>query len=260
MIKEETRFAASGVMEGMTSVSALFAGKEAGVNDRPVFEIWFDAAKEKKKSRELAFLRAKCQQWSIPLSLVSAEKINQITVGNTHGGVVAICGDRTLLSPTADGLPKNGFLAFIEGIEDPYNFGYALRSLYAAGCDGIFVGTRNWLSAAGVVARASAGASEALPVFGGDAHAALLTAKKAGYRIITAGIRNSVEFHTANLKKPLVLVVGGEKRGISAEIMALSDENVRIDYGRDFRGSLSAAAAATVLGFEILHQNGEKKA
>ena len=53
----------------------------------------------------------------------------------------------------------------------------------------------------------------------------------------------------------LVLVVGGEKRGVSREVMALCDQTVRIDYGREFRGSLSAASAATVLGFEVLHQN-----
>ena len=61
--------------------------------------------------------------------------------------------------------------------------------------------------------------------------------------------------YEADLKKPLLLVVGGEKRGISAEMLALADRVVRIDYGREFRGSLSAASAATVMAFEILRQN-----
>ena len=76
-----------------------------------------------------------------------------------------------------------------------------------------------------------------------------------GYRVAVAGIRNAVGLYEADLKKPLVLVVGGEKRGVSAEIAALSDLTVRIGYGRPFRGSLSAASAATVLAFEILRQN-----
>ena len=58
-----------------------------------------------------------------------------------------------------------------------------------------------------------------------------------------------------NLQKPILLVVGGEKRGISSEMLAEADQIVRIDYGRDFRGSLSAASAATVMAFEILRQN-----
>ena len=255
MIKEEKRFIPSNVMEGMTSISALLAAKAAGVNDRPIHEIWFDRAKKEKKSREFGFLQAKTRELGIPLLLVNATEIEENCIGNTHGGVIALCGERPLPSPDAQNLPENGFLCYLEGLEDPYNFGYALRSLYAAGCDGILLGERNWLSAAGVVARASAGASEAFPVFAGDPLAALTALKAKGYHIVAAGIRDSVSMYKANLKKPLVLVVGGEKRGVSREVMALCDQTVRIDYGREFRGSLSAASAATVLGFEVLHQN-----
>ena len=255
MIKEEIRFADGTVMEGMTSISALLAAREAGINDRAVKEIYFDRAKKDKKAREFGFLAAKCGALGIPISLVAAEEIEKLATGNTHGGVVALCGERTLLAPTPDNLPEKGFLCLLEGIEDPYNFGYAVRSLYAAGCDGILLGERNWLSAAGVVARASAGASEAFPVFAGEPLASLLLLKSMGYRIVCAGIRDSLSMYKADLKKPLVLVVGGEKRGISKDVMSLADEVVRIDYGREFRGSLSAASAATVLGFEVLRQN-----
>jgi 23S rRNA (guanosine2251-2'-O)-methyltransferase len=60
------------------------------------------------------------------------------------------------------------------------------------------------------------------------------------------------------MNRPLLLVVGGEKRGISRAVLDQADQVVRIDYGRDFRGSLSAASAATVLGFEVLRQNSSK--
>lgn len=255
MIKEEIRFADSNILEGMTSISALFDAKKRGVNDRTVLEIRFDRAKTVKKSRELAFLREKCREWQIRLTLTDAADIDRVSIGNTHGGIIAVCKDRTLPAPTPDNIPENGFFAFPDGIEDPYNFGYALRSLYAAGCDGILLGKRNWMSAAGVVARASAGASEALPLFAGDPVASVSLFKSLGYRIVCAGIRNSVSLYEATLKKPILLVVGGEKRGISAEILNLADEIVRIDYGRTFRGSLSAASAATVIAFEILRQN-----
>ena len=255
MIKEEIRFADGTVMEGMTSISALLAAREAGINDRAVKEIYFDRAKKDKKAREFGFLAAKCGALGIPISLVAAEEIEKLATGNTHGGVVALCGERTLLAPTPDNLPEKGFLCLLEGIEDPYNFGYAVRSLYAAGCDGILLGERNWLSAAGVVARASAGASEALPMYAGDIQVGIAAARARGYRVVCAGIRDSVSYLDADLSLPLLLVVGGEKRGISAGILAEADAVVRIDYGRSFRGSLSAASAATVLAFEVLRQN-----
>ena len=40
--------------------------------------------------------------------------------------------------------------------------------------------------------------------------------KEKGYRVVCAGIRDAVGLYEADLKKPLLLVVGGEKRGISA--------------------------------------------
>lgn len=255
MKKEESRFVASNVMEGMTSISALLAAKQQGSNDRPIFEIWFDEDKKVKKARELGFLQARCREQSIPLAFKRAEEIEVMCVGNTHGGVIALCGERSLPAPTDETLPRDAFICYIEGIEDPYNFGYALRSLYAAGCDAVLLGKRNWLSAAGVVARASAGASEALPLFVGEPTGAIQTLKGSGYRVAMAGIRDSVSMYDADLRRPILLVVGGEKRGVSREIASLCDQTVRIDYGREFRGSLSAASAATVLGFEVLRQN-----
>lgn len=255
MIKEEIRFQDSNVFEGMTSISALFEARAAGISDREIKEILFDEAKTESKTRKLAFLRAKCNESGIPLTLCKAEKINALTTGNTHGGVAAVCGRRTLPQLTSENLPENAFLAHLDGIEDPYNFGYALRSLYAAGCDGVLVGERNWMSAAGVVARASAGASELLPLYCCEPLAAARTLCAHGYRMISAGIRDSVSLYDANLKKPLLLVIGGEKRGIGAGLLALSDTVVRIDYGRDFRGSLSTASATAVLAFEVLRQN-----
>ena len=255
MIKEEIKFQDSTVLEGLTSISALLGAREAGINDREIIKIMFDRAKKEKKARELAFLRAKCQELGILLVETTAEELDQLCIGSTHGGIVAVCGARTLPLPTAENLPKNGFLCLLEGIEDPYNFGYAVRSLYAAGCDAVLVGERNWMNAAGVVARSSAGASETLPIFSGNPEEAVKIAKKLGYTVVCAGIRDSVSYTEAELKKPLLLVVGGEKRGVSSGLLSLCDNVVRIDYGRNFRGSLSTAACVAVLGFEILRQN-----
>ena len=61
----------------------------------------------------------------------------------------------------------------------------------------------------------------------------------------------------ALLHLPLLLVIGGEKRGISRSVLSGTDLTVRIGYSREnrFRGSLSSAASAAVLGFEVMRQN-----
>jgi 23S rRNA (guanosine2251-2'-O)-methyltransferase len=143
----------------------------------------------------------------------------------------------------------------IQGIEDPYNFGYSLRSLYACGADGIILDGRNWMSAAGVVARSSAGASELLPMFTAEAEFAARFFKSRGFSVVCADENTDNVLGKCELKLPILLIVGGEKRGISRAILNLADTLVKIDYKRDFRASLSAASATTMFAYEIMRQN-----
>ncbi len=137
----------------------------------------------------------------------------------------------------------------IEGIEDPYNFGYALRSVYSAGVDGIVLSPRNWLSAAGTVCRSSAGASELADIATASGEDAARIFRSAGFRIIGTDLNDSVSVYDANLHyHPLLLIIGGEKeRNIPGTLKAVTDEIVRLDYGRDFPEALSAASAAAIL-------------
>jgi len=259
--KECEKFNNHTLLEGMTSISALIQGIRDGINARTIQKVYFDREKQRSKAKELGFLRAVSGELGFEIEAVDADVIDRMTIGSTHGGIIAACGERPL--PSLDNALENpltfgrkdGFFVMLEGMEDPYNFGYALRSLYAAGADGVILTPRNWMGAAGVVARASAGASERLPMAVCEAEQAALLMREHGYRVVCAGIRDSVSLYEADMKRPLLLVVGGEKRGISRALLELADQVVRIDYGREFRGSLSAASAATVLGFEVLRQN-----
>ncbi len=259
--KEEEKFVDSELLEGMSSISALIKASENSDlhNDRRILEILIDQAKKKSKMREIAFLSAKAREHGFLISFVSDAVIDEITLGNSHGGIVARCTPRTLPKLTADAIKPCGVYYYLEGVEDPYNFGYAVRSLYASGADGLILPPRNWMGAAGVVARSSAGTSELSNILVSEVTDAISLFRERGYRIACAGIRNSVSIFEADLKKPLLIILGGEKRGISGTALALADMSVRIDYGTEFRGSLSTSAAAAVFGFEILRQNQKDK-
>ena len=55
--------------------------------------------------------------------------------------------------------------------------------------------------------------------------------------------------------RALFVVIGGEKRGISRAILDKADKIVRIDYARNFKGSLPSVAAASIISFEISRKN-----
>ena len=253
MLKEEQRFVASDILEGMTSISALLNSGDA--NDRKIEKVLIDRAKRKSKAPQIGFLTAKSHELGFPVEFVDEDEIDRLSVGNTHGGILAICTARTIPALSAENIRPDSFYVYLEGIEDPYNFGYAIRSLYAAGVSGVILPPRNWMNAAGVVARASAGASECLPIFEAEGEDAVKLFHEAGYTILCAGIRDSVSIFDEAFRYPVLLVVGGEKRGISRALLDAADHIVRIDYGREFNGSLSAASAATVLAFEIFRKN-----
>ena len=253
------------VLEGMTSISALINGIRGGVNSRRIHAVLISRDRVQAKVKELGFLRAVSGEMGFVFREVDESYIDEITSGETHGGIVALCSDRPLplLCMALENEPsfqkENGFYVMPEGVEDPYNFGYALRSFYAAGADGIILPPHNWMSAAGTVARSSAGACELFPMAIASPLDAVMMMKARGYRVLCAGIRDSVSLHEADMSGPILLIIGGEKRGISRAVLDAADEIVRIDYGREFRGSLSAACAASVLAFEVLRQRNVKE-
>ena len=257
--KEEEKFLSSELLEGMPSISALIKGMEAKKNNRQIIRILFDQEKCKSKRAELGFLKAKSAQYGFPIELVRAEEIEKKSIGNTHGGILAECTPRVLPELEENVLKENGVYFLLDGVEDPYNFGYAVRSLYAAGVDGLVLPPRNWMGAAGVVARSSAGASELMDLFVCDSVEAVKIFKRNGFRVLCAGIRDSVSLYDADLLGPILVILGGEKRGISRALLEQADQIVRIDYGSDFGGSLSTSAAAAVFAFEILRVHREFK-
>ena len=257
MIKENERFKDSCVFEGMTSIRAILKGIDEGTNLRKLVTVYFDKDKIKKNAKTIGYLKAVSDKYGFEVEETTTEFIENLAIGNSHGGIIATATDRVFYSLSDDtSLSENGFYAMIEGIEDPYNFGYAIRSLYACGCDGIVLTERNWMSAAGVVSRSSAGASEMLKIYRvEDALNAALEFKRRGFKVVCADENTDNVLGKCEIKKPILLIIGGEKRGISEKILECADLKVRIEYARDFRASLSAASAATMFAYEIMRLN-----
>ena len=255
MQKETNKMTESDLMEGMSSISAVIKAIEAGHTDRRILSVFIDSAKKSSKRREISFLSRKSKELGFTIEFCDEATISEFTVGNSHGGIIAFCSERNIPALTKSAIKSNGVYYLLEGVEDPYNFGYAVRSIYAAGGDGIILTPRNWMGVAGVVARSSAGSSELIDMFVSEPEEAADIFKELGYKVICAGIRDSVSIFDADLSYPLFVVLGGEKRGISRTLLDKADETVRIDYGNDFNGSLSTAAASAVFAFEIYRSN-----
>lgn len=244
------------IFEGMTAISSIISSIENNFSKRKIIRVLYNQDKKKSKYNELKFLEIKSRELCFDLVGVPHSVIDELANGKTHGGIIAICSKVNIpILNSNEQIFDNGFYIILDGIEDPFNFAYAIRSIYAAGADGIIVPTYRFKDAQGLICKGSAGTSELIDIFECDICAAIDIFKSKGYKVASAGIRNSVSLYDADLKKPLLLVIGGEKRGISSEVLDKSDMVVRVDYGKTFKGSLTASSAATVLAFEVYRQN-----
>ena len=211
---------------------------------------------KKKAKKVVQTASSVVEKYGFELVESNQEHLEKITLGSSHGGIVAITTDRTIPKLSSDFIENNtGFYCMIDGIEDPYNFGYALRSLYACGVDGVILPERNWLTSAGIVCRSSAGASEMIKFTTATCEDTVEIFKNSSYKIVCADMDTDNILGTTSLPFPLLLIVGGEKRGISRKILDSADIKVKIPYAREFKASLSAASATTMFAYEIMRQN-----
>ena len=241
-MKEEVWF------EGRISVEAAIVAK-----NRTIENIYILEGKRNYTFRKLIQL---AKSANIPVEIEKNQFFIDHARGKSHGGVLALAGPRRFLEMggliVGNGTP---LVVMLDGVEDPFNYGQAVRALYAGGVSGMVVRDRNWLSAADVVTRSSAGASELMPT--AVVESALDAAsffRTQGCQIACTTRKSAVSIFESDLTKPLFLLIGGEKRGITRSFLDQADLRLQIPYGRLFDQSLGVAASTAVLSFEVMRQ------
>ena len=114
---------------------------------------------------------------------------------------------------------------------------------------------RSWLDVEGIIIKSSAGTSELMPMaLVEDLETTTNFFKSKNYTIACTGKDEGQSIYQSNLKPPLFIVIGGEKRSINRNFLDNADLRLTIPYEREFVGSLPINSAAVIIGFEILRQ------
>ena len=196
----------------------------------------------------------------IPLHPVSREELDGLAGAADHRGVLARAEQTT--EPTLDELislaqasGEPPLLVALDEIKDPQNMGAIIRTADAAGAHGIITTTHRTAPAEGYgVERASAGAAEYVPVCRVvNLRDALERCQAAGLWVVGADMDGERDYTGADLKGPLVLVMGEEGKGIRPLTRRTCDMVVRIPM-RGKVASLNVSASAAILLFEVARQ------
>lgn len=237
-------------LEGQQSVMSALQARQRRID---VILVAHGAHEER-----FAELLALAESLGVPVRRADRNELDTMAHGATHGGVIAVCSPKPRLNALqvqelVQRLEKPALLLLIEGVEDARNLGFVLRTAEAMGVHAVMIKKHLWDLDAVEIARPASGAYERLPLVQIEDVAALKRLQAMGLQLIgcLAGARRTI--NDANLTRPTILALGGEKRGLSGAVREICDVFVTIPTVGG-ASSLSLSHAAAIVTAEALRQ------
>ena len=178
-----------------------------------------------------------------------------------HQGVIAWLG-AFAYSDVADLVPGSGkaLIVALDGVQDPHNLGAILRSAYLLGVHGVIIPDHRAAQVSPVVAKASAGASELVPIAQvGNLVRALEELRELGlWRVAVAATETAQPIATIDASLALCLVLGAEGTGVRPLVAKNCDFHAVIPMApdRDAVGSFNVSVAAALALYDISSRRG----
>ncbi|MFQ5740463.1 MAG: 23S rRNA (guanosine(2251)-2'-O)-methyltransferase RlmB [Acidobacteriota bacterium] len=143
-------------------------------------------------------------------------------------------------------------LLLADGVEDPQNLGAVIRTAEAAGVEGILLPDRRSCGVTAAVVKSSAGAALHLPTFQiGNVVRFLKRLKGLGFWVVGLDMLGPQRPEEVKVDLPLVLVVGGEHRGLRTLVRRHCDFLVSLPmFGK--MSSLNLSVAAGIVLYQIV--------
>lgn len=177
---------------------------------------------------------------------VPADVMASISPMPTPQGMLALCALPDMAAPAR---LSPGRYVVLDGVQDPGNVGAVLRTADAFGCTGALLLPGCADPYGPKTLRAAMGAVFRLPLYAVGLETLPRLLADAGLPLYGTALRHdTVDVRQRDLRR-CALVIGSEGRGVSAEVLALCRETLRIPMSPHCE-SLNAAAAAAVLLWE----------
>jgi 23S rRNA (guanosine2251-2'-O)-methyltransferase len=199
------------------------------------------------------------QKHGIPVKAAPRSELDQMASGANHQGVIAYIPSYNYLDPDellhrARSAGRVPFLLMLDHLQDPYNFGSLLRTASLTDVSGAVIPKDRACGVTPGVFKGSAGALSYVPVARSVNLARELDYfKKEGLWIVGADMDGDTSFYEADLQLPLVLVLGGEDKGLSRLLKEKCDFLLRIPTGETV-SSLNVSVAGGIIMYEVFKQ------
>ena len=217
---------------------------------------WVGMARERHDLR-LQRLIEDCRRLSVPVRFIERSELDRMAGHVAHQGVVAVTSAKQynhLDDVVASKRGQYSLIVVLDGVEDPHNLGAILRTADAAGADGVVIPERRAVGVTGTVTKASAGASEYLPIAKVTNIARTVEELKAR-NVWTVGLdeQGQQAYDALDYKMDCALVLGAEGKGLHDLVKRKCDFLVSIPMLGKVP-SLNVSVAAAVVLYEIVRQ------
>jgi 23S rRNA (guanosine2251-2'-O)-methyltransferase len=198
------------------------------------------------------------RKFNIVYQIVPLERIELVTRKN-HQGVLAWLSVIEFqyisnLLPMIFETGEDPLIIALDGVSDVRNFGAIVRTAECLGANAIIIPEKGSARITADAVKTSAGALHTFPVCREKSIVrAIEYLKESGLKVICAGEKSGQIASETQLKGPSVLILGSEDKGISRELLALSDHNIMIPMTGHI-GSLNVSVAAGILLYEMVRQ------
>lgn len=212
----------------------------------------------KGSEKGLAKMIAMAKDRGVPIYYNDKSRMDKISDGGAHQGVAAYVSSYEYceledIMAAAEKKGEDPFIVILDGIEDPHNLGAIIRSADGAGAHGIIIPKRRATGVTGVVAKASAGAIEYVPVTRvSNVAQTIEKLKKEGFWIAAVDMSDT-PYYKSNLKGKIAIVIGNEGEGISKLVKENCDFTVSMPMMGSVQ-SLNASNAAAIVMYEVRRQ------
>ena len=222
---------------------------------------WVGVAKERHDLR-LQRVVDECRKNGIAVRFVGRAELDRMAGNNAHQGVVAVTSAKQYNELDDVIAAKRGeysLLVVLDGIEDPHNLGAILRTADAAGADGVVIPERRAAGVTPTVIKASAGASEHLPIAKVTNIARTVEElKEKNIWIVALDERGTQTYDSLDYNMDCAIVLGAEGKGVHDLVRRKCDFVASIPMLGKVP-SLNVSVAAGVVLYEIVRQRRKKQ-
>ena len=252
--REDDAFAKAGSTDKIEGRNAVTEALAAG---RDFNKIWILKPEgDKPLDHGLIRILDEANKRGVVVTRATRQILDKMSATHNHQGVIASVAphsyadlDEIIAKCREEDRPA--LLVALDEIKDAYNLGSILRISDCCGVDGVIIPERRSVALDSMVAKASAGAIEYVPVARVTNLAQTLTRlkEKENFWVCGTDMNADYDYHNADYSGNLVVVIGSEGDGMRDGVRKCCDFTVSIPMTGHVN-SLNAAVAAGVVLFE----------